>query len=67
VGIHAQGGTLNSGSRIDQVLLDDLLEGCRVMECRTAVEAFAPERRPNPPDVPLDLPFHSYGVALARD
>jgi glutamyl endopeptidase len=67
VGIHAQGGTLNSGSRIDQELLDDVLEGCRVMECTIAIDASAPATPPGPPHVPVDLPFHSYGVALARD
>lgn len=67
VGIHAQGGTLNSGSRIDHELLDDLLEGCRVMECRVALDASAPVRPQGPPVLPADLPFHSYGVALARD
>ena len=36
VGVHTQGvaaGKLNSGSRIDQELLNDLLEGCAAMGC----------------------------------
>lgn len=64
VGIHVQGGVVNSGSRIDRELLDDLLVGCEVMECSIdAVEA--PSPAPGP--FPTDLPFRSYGVAVSRD
>ncbi len=60
VGIHTQGvasGTLNSGSRIDRELLDDLLLGCEVMGCLIDYEVEEP-------------PVLSYGVYLplvARD
>jgi len=70
VGIHTQGGTLNSGQRIDQELLDDLLLGCAAMECVISVVDLSagpvPVPGPTPPP-PTSLPFRSYGVALARD
>lgn len=72
VGIHTQGGAeLNSGSRIDQELLDDLLIACEAMECLISVGEIAvpePEPEPEPTPVPLpSLPFRSYGVSVARD
>lgn len=75
VGIHTQGGgELNSGSRIDQELLDDLLLSCEVMECLISVAEVAsgpPETPPSPPGPPppptVPLPFRSYGIAVARD
>ena len=57
VGIHSQGGSVNSGSRIDQELLDDVLEGCRVMDCTIATD-----EEPDP-----ILRYKSYSVAVARD
>lgn len=68
VGIHTQGGALNNGSRIDQELLDDLLLGCNVMGC-TISRQDAPQQPDPEPDLPPtgELPYRSYGVALARD
>ncbi|MEO8538570.1 MAG: hypothetical protein ABI577_02435 [bacterium] len=66
VGIHAQGGSVNSGSRIDQELLDNVLEGCRVMECTIALDEEGPVPEPVPEPEPA-LTFHSYSVAIARD
>lgn len=63
VGIHSQGGSVNSGSRIDQELLDDVLEGCRVMECTIVTEDITePEPIPEP-----NFPYKSYSVAVSRD
>ncbi len=82
VGIHTQGGSeLNSGSRIDAELLDDLLIGCDAMGCLIAVTELStplpeptpepspePEPEPSPsPFPPANLPYRSYGVAVARD
>ena len=66
VGIHTLGGLSNSGSRIDQEFLDDLMMGCEVMECTISVEDLAAPIDDPAPDLP-ELPFRSYGVALARD
>ncbi len=63
VGIHTQGGAVNSGSRIDQELLDDVLEGCRVMECSIALDE-APEP---PPEPEPNLRFKAFAVAVARE
>lgn len=65
VGIHSQGGSANSGSRIDQELLDDILQGCEVMGCTIAVDE-APTPTPEPEPGP-SLPFKSYSVAVSRD
>jgi len=81
VGIHTQGGaSLNSGSRIDEELLDDILFGCEVMECLISVVELdagpgpAPSPTPTPqptpsptPVAPPARPYRSYGVAVARD
>jgi V8-like Glu-specific endopeptidase len=66
VGIHTSGGLLNSGQRIDQELLDDLLAGCDAMGCSISVHTVViPD--PPPSGGPSTLPFRSYGPALARD
>ena len=65
VGIHSQGGTVNSGSRIDQELLDDILQGCHEMGCTIAVDE-DPEPTPEPEPGP-QLRFKSYSVAVSRD
>lgn len=65
VGIHSQGGSVNSGSRIDQELLDDILQGCDVMGCTIAVDDVT-EPQPQPEPGP-SLPFKSYSVAVSRD
>lgn len=76
VGIHTQGGALNSGSRIDLELLDDLSTGCRAMGCTIAREDAPqqpqpplPPQPPGPPSPPppVQLPYRSVGVAIARD
>lgn len=71
VGIHTQGGLLNSGSRIDVELMDDLIAGCDAMGCLISVAEFpvpGPEPEPPPPTPGAsDLPYRSYGVAVARD
>lgn len=65
VGIHSQGGSVNSGSRIDQELLDDILQGCELMGCTIAVDDVSePEPQPEPEPA---LPFKSYSVAVSRD
>ena len=66
VGIHTTGGDLNSGQRIDQELLDDLLTGCSAMGCTISVYELVPPE-PEPHGGPSTLPFRSYGVAVARD
>lgn len=67
VGIHVRGGQTNTGSRIDQQLLDDILHGCELMECTIDVAApSGPEPEPEPEPLP-DLPFRSYSVAISRD
>ncbi len=66
VGIHTQGGAANSGARIDQELLDDVLAGCAVMECQVAVVDAPGSPSPGPAPLP-PLPFRSYGPALSRD
>jgi glutamyl endopeptidase len=60
VGIHTNGGDRNSGSRIDDELLQDLETACEVMACTIDVQA---------PELPAPAPlsFHSFGVAVARD
>jgi V8-like Glu-specific endopeptidase len=82
VGIHTQGGgNLNSGSRIDEELLADLLTGCDAMGCLIDVRDVAlpgsgpepsPTQEPTPSPTPApepspDRPYRSYGVAVARD
>ena len=67
VGVHTQGtgaSALNSGSRIDQQFLDDVLEACRVMAC--TVDYYVEDGMPAPlPAAPR--PFHAIGPQLARD
>jgi glutamyl endopeptidase len=65
VGVHTQGtgaGSLNSGSRIDQKFLDDVLEACRVMSCTVEyyVEGGSPAPQPS-------RPFRAIGAQLSRD
>ena len=67
VGIHTSGGLLNSGQRIDEELLDDLLIGCSAMDCSISVHQFVPAEPDPPAPGPSTLPFHTYGIALARD
>jgi glutamyl endopeptidase len=62
VGIHTRGGAVNSGSRIDQELLDDVLEGCALMGCTIAMDSTPASPPPGP-----ELAFKSYSVAIARD
>lgn len=68
VGIHTQGGAVNSGSRIDQELLENVLEGCLVMECTIALdEGPRPIPEPQPEPVPGGFPFRAIAVAVARE
>lgn len=67
VGIHTHGATgpsgLNSGSRIDQQLLDDLLAACRDLHCTIDV---APP--PVAPPAPANRqPYGLVSPAIARD
>ena len=58
VGVHTQGGvTANTGSRIDQGLLDDILVACFVMNC--TIEAYTeqpPSGTPTPTSAPTSTP-----------
>lgn len=75
VGIHTQGsgGTAdNSGSRIDQNLLKDLIAGCAAMGCTidSIVEGAPATPTPQPTSVPLPSvprPFRAAIPAVARD
>jgi V8-like Glu-specific endopeptidase len=56
VGVHTTGGTAyNRGSRIDAELLDDILEGCRVMSC-TIAYVVEPGSGADPGDPPVPPP-----------
>ncbi len=67
VGVHTTGGTdFNRGIRIDSGLLDDILEGCRVMRC-TIAYVVEPELGPGPratpePAPPSELPPRAFRV-----
>ena len=64
VGIHTEGAsTGNIGSRIDQQLLDDLLEGCREMKC-TIDSVVETGDDPAPPPT---RPHQAVVAALSRD
>lgn len=76
VGVHTTGGsTYNRGSRIDAELLDDIKEGCRVMECTImAYVEEGPEPSPTvspaatptaPPELP-GMPFRAFAPEVGR-
>jgi len=71
VGIHVSGGLFdNAGTRIDQQLLDDLLNGCLVMNCLIDVAQPPPEPEPEPEPTPTplpNLPYTTYAIAISRD
>ncbi len=67
VGIHTRGATgspaLNSGSRVDQQLVDDLLAACGELRCTVDVAA-----APSGPARPAGgHPYGAVGPAIARD
>jgi len=81
VGVHTQGGAEeNSGSRIEQELLDDILLACDVMDCTveyyvepesgaTPTPTSTPSATPTPAKTPvpdLDLPRRGLAPALSR-
>jgi len=79
VGVHTTGGAaVNRGSRIDAGLLDDILEGCRVMGCTIAyvVEPGADSGEDHPGSVPAtpsppselpERPFRLYAPEIGAD
>lgn len=74
VGIHTQGSggaADNSGTRIDQDLLNDLLAGCAVMGCTidSVIEAApaTPTPQPTPATPSVPRPFRAALPAVSRD
>lgn len=82
VGVHTTGGSLyNRGARIDGELLDDIMEGCRVMKCTimalventpTPTPTKTPTKTPTatptatPTGTPKPLPFKAFAPEIGR-
>ncbi len=80
VGVHTTGGkSYNRGARIDSELLDDIMEGCRVMKCtimalveNTPTPTTTPTKTPTatpsatPTGTAQPLPFKAFAPEIGR-